>query len=161
MSAPEGGKGFERVLALAERLRPVIAKYGPPHEVLPACLFIAAAESKGAGRTYDEVLSAWRGWLATVFDEEESWRKPAGDRPIKSIDDMTDVAREASRQVFEIILPAIRGQAGGPLVAALTMALVDVARAQEWPLDDLTAFVKDVYERHAGLDAFVKRTGDA
>jgi hypothetical protein len=75
--------------------------------------------------------------------------------------DMPEVARETTRQMFENILPAIRGLKGGPLVAALTLVLIDVARAQQWPVSDIVEFVKDTYAKHKSCDSFVKKTGQA
>jgi hypothetical protein len=160
-SAPGRGDEFEHVLELAKRLQPILKTHGTPHEVLSACIFIAAAQSKAAGRTFEQFMNAMRGWSAVAYDEEEAWRKPTGEPPLRSIEDMSDVAREASRLVFEQILPAIRKSAGGPLIMGLTMALVDVARSQKWPLEDLVALLHDVFTRHAELDHFVQRAGQA
>lgn len=154
MTAPEQREDLERVLKMVERLQPILRAQGSPRDVLSACMFIAGTQAKATGRSFEQFLDGIRGWCALAFDQEEgdSWRKPTGEPPVRSLADLPTAMRAASRLVFERILPAIRGQASGPLIAGLAMALIDVARAQNWPLEDILGLVRDIFQRHESLD---------
>lgn len=88
-------------------------------------------------------------------------RKAVATTPMTELKDMQTVDAEAERLINEKLLPAVIGEASGPLVMALTFMLVDVARAQQWPEDHLIQFVKDTFRRHASLDATIANAGKA
>lgn len=51
---------FERLKAIAKRIRPLIAEMGPPGDVIPALLLIMVLEAMGQGTTVEDFVEAVR-----------------------------------------------------------------------------------------------------
>jgi hypothetical protein len=57
------------LVALANRIRPVLQQFGPPPTVLGAVIFIMAHESAQNGRTLDQFVNTVRAVAKPFFEE--------------------------------------------------------------------------------------------
>lgn len=151
------------LMLLAKEIRGMVsAMKAPRADVLAACALLLGIESGDSPDTERAVSGLVTVIWAGVEMSAGAERKPHGAKRLTDLvdlmpDDDEAVKDEAQRIMNVKLLPATRHEPLGPLVLALGMMLVDVARESKWPKEDLAQFVSHIFDGHKALDGLVAK----
>jgi hypothetical protein len=156
-------KSPNALVLLAKEIRGMVSGMEAPRaDVLAACALLLGIESGDSPDTERAVSSLVTVIWAGVEMSTGAERKPHGaKRPAELVGLMPDddeAVKEAAQRIMNVkLLPATRHEPLGPLVLALAMMLVDVARESKWPKEDLVEFVSHIFDGHKALDGLVAK----